>query len=454
MKAENKVFYGKLFSLVLPIAFQNFMTAAVSASDAVMLGVLNQESLSAVSLAGQIQFVLSLFLAALTIGTTILAAQYWGKRDIRAVEKILAIAIRFSFIISLVFFLCASFIPASLMRIFTPDADLIKKGVEYLRVAGLSYLLNGISQIYLCIMKNSGYTMKSTVIGSSAMILNIVLNALLIYGVGWFPAMGIAGAALATVLARTVELVWVVAESMRKGRIRLRGEYLVHGDRELQKDFFRYTLPVLGNELVWGCGFTMYSVIMGHLGSDAVAANSIANIVKNLIACLCLGIGSGGGIIVGNELGSRNLKQARAYGNKLCRLSVLSGAVSGLILVALSPLILHFANLSDVSQGYLKGMLFMCSYYMIGKSVNSTVIAGIFCAGGDSRFGLICDTITLWAVTVPLGLLAAFVFRLPVLAVYFIVNLDEVIKLPAVYRHYKKYNWVKDLTRESGENSV
>ena len=445
--SDKKIFYKKLFTLVLPIAFQNFMTAAVSASDAIMLGVISQEALSAVSLAGQIQFVLSLFLAALTIGTTILAAQYWGKGDKVSVEKILAIALKFSSAISLVFFLGTLLIPETLMRIFTPDAGLIAQGAQYLRIVGVSYLLMGISQIYLCIMKNSGYTLKSTVIGSVSMVTNIVLNAVFIFGVWKVPAMGIAGAALATVLSRVLELGWAFTESLRHGRIRLHVKYLVRADRELKGDFFHYTLPVLGNELIWGCGFTMYSVIMGHLGSDAVAANSIANIVKNLIACLCLGLGSGGGIIVGNELGKRNLDAAKDYGDRLCRLSILMGALSGLLLLGLSPLILGFSNLSPAAQGYLKGMLFMCTYYLIGKSVNSTVIAGIFCAGGDSRFGLFCDAVTMWVVTVPLGLLTAFYFKIPILAVYFIINLDEIIKLPAVYIHYKKYNWVRDITR-------
>ena len=446
--SDKKIFYKKLFTLVLPIAFQNFMTAAVSASDAIMLGVISQEALSAVSLAGQIQFVLSLFLAALTIGTTILAAQYWGKGDKVSVEKILAIALKFSSAISLVFFLGTLLIPETLMRIFTPDTGLIAQGAQYLRIVGVSYLLMGISQIYLCIiLKNSGYTLKSTVIGSVSMVTNIVLNAVFIFGVWKVPAMGIAGAALATVLSRVLELGWAFTESLRHGRIRLHVKYLVRADRELKGDFFHYTLPVLGNELIWGCGFTMYSVIMGHLGSDAVAANSIANIVKNLIACLCLGLGSGGGIIVGNELGKRNLDAAKDYGDRLCRLSILMGALSGLLLLGLSPLILGFSNLSPAAHGYLKGMLFMCTYYLIGKSVNSTVIAGIFCAGGDSRFGLFCDAVTMWVVTVPLGLLTAFYFKIPILAVYFIINLDEIIKLPAVYIHYKKYNWVRDITR-------
>lgn len=445
----NHDFYKKLMTLVIPIAFQQFMLAAVSASDAVMLGAVSQDALSAVSLAGQIQFVFNLFLAALTIGTSMFAAQYWGKGDTDAVERIMGIVLRAALGIALVFFLATLIIPASLMRIFTPDQSLIEKGVLYLRVVGISYLLTGASQIYLCIMKNSGHAAKSTVISSTAVVLNIVLNAVLIFGLLGFPKMGIAGAALATVTARCVELVWVFAESLKKGRIRMRLRYLLHADSLLKKDLWKYTAPVLGNELVWGCGFTMYSVIMGHLGSDAVAANSIANVVKNLIACFCMGLGSGGGIIVGNELGRGELGKAREYGRKLCRMSVISGLASGLVLLALSPLILMAASLSPQAAQYLKWMLVMCSFYMVGKSVNSTTIAGIFCAGGDSKFGLQCDAVVMWLITVPLGLAAAFWLNLPVIAVYFIVNLDEMIKLPAVYRHYKKYIWVKDLTRQA-----
>ena len=204
--------------------------------------------------------------------------------------------------------------------------------------------------------------------------------------------------------------------------------------------------PVICNEIVWGTGFSMYSVIMGHLGSDAVAANSIASIVKNLAGCFCMGLGNGGGIMVGNELGAGKLEKAKEYGRRLCHLSVSSGIVSGLVLLAFSPLILRVANLSVTAEGYLKGMLLICAYYMIGRSVNGVTISGIFCAGGDSKFGLYCDCISMWCIMVPLGLIAAFVLKLPVLAVYFIISLDEFVKIPAVYLNYKKYRWVKDLT--------
>ncbi|MEN8076406.1 MATE family efflux transporter [Clostridioides difficile] len=447
--SERKIFYKKVTTLVIPIAFQNFMMAAVSASDALMLGILNQDSLSAVSLASQVQFILSLFLAALTIGMTVLVAQYWGKKDITSVEKLFSIVMKISIIISLLFFVAATFDTEEIMKFFTTDTILIEKGVTYLRIVGLSYLLTGISQIYLCMMKNCGQALRSTIISSISMVLNIILNAIFIFGLWNAPAMGIAGAAIATVISKTIELVWVIIESFKKDRIRIQKKYFIHSDKILKDDFWKYTLPVLGNELVWGFGFTMYSVIMGRLGSDAVAANSIANIVKNIIACVCIGIGGASGIIVGNELGKGELHKAKVYGDRLCRLSIIGGIISGVILLIASPLILNYSTLDIEAHRYLKGMLIMCSYYLIGKSINSTVIAGVFCAGGDSKFGFKCDAITMWAITVPLGIISALYLKMPILVVYFIINLDEIIKLPAVYYHYKKYGWVKDITREN-----
>ena len=448
---DRREFRRKLTSLILPITFQQFMLAVVSASDALMVGVIGQDLLSAVSLASQITFVYNLFLMAMTIGTSMFAAQYWGKGDKDAVERILGIVLRSSMSVSFVFFSAATFLPGLLMRIFTTDPQLIHYGVQYLQIVGLTYLLCGISQVYLCIMKNSGLASMSMLISSAAALLNIILNAVLIYGLFGAPRMEAGGAAAATAIARGVELLWVLAELTKKGRIKIRFAYIRRPDQGLRKDFWHYTLPVLGNELVWGGGFTMYSVIMGHLGTDAVAANSIANIAKNLIASLAGGIGNGGSIMVGNELGAGRLETAKAYGRKLCHIAVVSGILSGIFLLLLSPLVLEITDLSPQAEEYLRWMLAMCAVYMVGKYVNGTTVAGIFCAGGDSRFGFLCDAVTLWCFTVPVGLLAAFVFKWPVLAVYFIVNSDEIVKLPAVYRHYRKYKWLKDLTvREEG----
>ena len=447
MESEKRIFYRKLWGLVFPIAIQNLMTALVSASDAFMLGFVSQTSLSAVSLATQIQFVHNLFMLALTIGATTLAAQYWGKGDTDSVEEILAIVLKISMAVSVVFFIAAMFFSGFLMRIFTNDIRLIQAGIPYLRIVSVSYLFMGFSQIYLCIMKNSGRTAKSTIYGSVAVVINIGFNVIFIFGLAGFPAMGIAGAALATTVSRALELLLTIYENMHRSLVCVRLKYIRNSSKKLKKDFWHYTTPVLGNELVWGCGFTMFSVIMGHLGSDAVAANSVANILKNIIACVCNGIGIGARIIVGNELGKGEMERATEYGNRLFKLAVFAGAVSGLILLAVSPVLRIFTgSLSAQAHSYLKNMMYICTYYMIGKSVNATVIAGVFCAGGDTKFGLKCDAVTMWVILIPIGMITAFVLKLPIMVVYFIISMDEIIKLPAVYRHYKKYNWVRNLT--------
>lgn len=451
---ESDDFTKKLLTLVFPIAFQQFMLALVSASDALMLGMLTQDSLSTVSLASQVTFVENLFLMAMAIGLSMFAAQYWGKGDKGAVERIFAYVMKITSVISFLFFIAGLIVPGVLMSLFTNERTLIEGGRIYLRTVSPAFLLTGISQVYLCILKNTGRAVQSSVISSVSVVVNIILNAVFIFGWPGLPEMGIAGAALATVTARTIEVAWCILETAKKDSIRLKLYYMMHNDKVLQHDFWKYSFPVLGNEIVWGVGFTMYSVIMGHLGSDAVAANSIANIVKNLVACFCMGLGSGGGIMVGNELGAGRLDKAKEYGDRLCRLSVLCGVASGIVLLALSPLIPAVTDLSVTANGYLKWMLIMCSCYMVGKSVNGTTIAGIFCAGGDSQFGFLCDTVTMWCITVPLGLLMAFVLKLPVLAVYFIVNLDEIVKLPAVYCHYKKCKWIKDLTVYNGKEGA
>ena len=450
---SSSTFTKKLLALVLPIAFQQFMSALVSASDALMLGALAQDALSAVSLASQVAFVENLFLAAMMIGLSMFAAQYWGKRDIASVERVFAYVMKITLLVSAVFSLAGLFVPNALMRLFTNEPVLIDLGAVYLRVVSAAFFLTGVSQIYLCILKNSERASKSSVISSTCVVVNIALNAILIFGLLGFPKLGVVGAAIATVNARLMEALWCIWEIKRKSQVKLRLQKIMTCDNAIRSAFWTYTAPVLGNEIVWGIGFTMYSVIMGHLGSDAVAANAIANIVKNLVACFCLGLGSGSGIMVGNELGAGHLTIAREYGRKLCKLSIVCGAVSGGILLLLIPSILTITDLSIQADTYLKGMLVMCSYYLIGKSVNSTTIAGIFCAGGDSKFGLRCDAVTMWCIIVPLGLITAFLLRVPVLVVYFILNLDEMIKLPAVYLHYKKYRWVKNLTVKEQEQN-
>ncbi len=446
---ERKEFNRKLVKIVVPIALQQLMIASVSVTDALMMGFLNQDSLSAVSLAGQVQFVFSLFMFAIMAGVSIFSAQYWGINNRRAVEKTLGIGLKWGIIISVPFTIAALLIPELLMKCFASDASLIEKGAEYLKYVGLSYFMQGISMIYLAVMKNCGQTVMCSVISGVSVLTNIFFNFMLIFGIGPFPEMGIAGAAVATVISKLVELLWALAVMLRKSSIKIRLAHIIHNDPVLKKDYWKYTLPFLGNEIVWGGGFMMYSVIMGHLGSDSAAANSIANIVKNLAICVCTGIANASGILIGGLLGRGELSLAKKYGGRLVKVSIISGVISGIIILFVIPFVPLFTSLTATAQRYLRIMLIVCSYYVIGKAINMTTIGGFFPAGGDSKFGFKCDAITMWAVTVPLGIITAFMLGVPPIIVYVIINIDEIIKLPAVFKHYKKYQWVRNLTKEN-----
>lgn len=443
----NKTLYKELSGIVAPIAFQYLMSSLVTASDAFMLGFLDQDSLSASSLAGQIAFVFSLFYGAFVFGLTVLAAQYWGKGDKKTAEEVLAITMRYSLLVGLIFTLATALIPRQIMMIFTSDSKLIAAGADYLRMVSLSYLLTGFAEAYFGMMKVCDRAKLSSVIGSLAVVLNIILNGMLIFGVGIFPKMGIEGAALATVISRIFEAVMVIIAVAMKRCPPLNIKLMMSsGNKELHKDYWRYTVPLLINQLGWGGGVTMYSVIMGHLGTDAVAANSIASIVRSMIASLCWGIASGVGIIIGGMLGRNELEKAKKAGGSFVRFSIMIGVVSGVVILAITPVVLHFIHLAPQAQYYLKYMMFMAAYYIIGNSLNSTIISGVFPSGGDTKFGMLCDVITLWCVVVPMGMIGAFVLKLPVLAVAFILTLDEFVKIPAVYKHYMKYEWVKNIT--------
>ena len=444
MDERKRSLRKEIVRLALPIALQQFMTALVGACDAIMLGKLSQDAMSAVSLATQVTFVFNLFMFAFMAGENMFVAQYYGKGDYTGISQVFSLVTKICGCIAVVFLAGTLFFPEQLMRILTNEETLIVLGSEYLRVIGISYVFSGIAQIFLAIMKNCGAVNMSTLINGVMVILNIALNAVFIFGLSGFPKMGIKGAALATVLATVVQFLWSVGYVLC--RIRAVKFSLRSCEKKLFGRFWQKTVPLLINNLAWGIGFSMYSVIMGHLGTDAVAANGIANISKNLVVCFCLGLGNAGSIIVGNRLGADRLQEAKEAGGTLTRTAIIAGVVSGLVLIALSPFITKMVDLTPTARGYLQKMLLICSYYIAGKSVNCMTIGGIFAAGGDSKFGMLCDSVTLWCIIVPLGCICAFILKLPVMVVYFVLNLDEIIKLPVVYKHYKKYKWIKNLT--------
>ncbi len=444
-------FYGKLRKLTLPIAFQSLMLASVAAGDALMLGRVTQEQMTAVSLATQVQFVQNMFIMAATAAGAILGAQYWGRGDRLTVQKLFHIMLRWSGLISLLFFAACELAPELLMRLFSHDSPIIEIGSGYLRIAGFSYLLTGISQCYLTTMKVTDHVGPCAWISSSAVVLNLILNAVFIFGLIGAPRMEARGAALATTISRAAELALCIVLSAGKSYVRPAWNRLLEKQKQLSADFRKQCIPLLGGGLLWGIGFTSYTAIMGHMGTDAAAANSVAAVVRDLICCVCNGVGSAAGIMVGNELGAGDLEKGKAYGIRLMKLSYVIGIASTAVVLALTPLVLRMVILTENAQRYLTGMMVIMAVYMIGRSVNTVTINGVLDGGGDTVFDMYSLAVCMWGIAVPLALLGAFVFHWPVLAVYACTCLDEVGKIPWVMIRFRKYKWVQNLTREQAD---
>ena len=444
---DNKQFYRNLIRISLPIALQSLMLALVAACDALMLGRVAQAQMTAVSLATQIQFVQNMFLSAATAAGAILGAQYWGKGDKKTLEDIFDLMLMFCGMVSILFFTACEFCPGALMSIFAGDKELIAIGSSYLRIAGWSYLITGVSQCYLTIMKVTENVKAGAFISSAAVVINIAFNAVLIFGLLGLPAMEAKGAALATTIARVIELSICLLISTKSTYIRPALGRMFSLSKDLVKDFFRQCLPLMGGGLCWGVGFTSYTAIMGHMGVDAAAANSVAAVVRDLVCCMCNGIGSAAGIIVGNELGAGRLELGKKYGIKLTQLSFVIGFISTGIVLAVTPLVVNGVILTDKARGYLIWMMVIMSFYMIGRCVNTVTINGVLDGGGDTLFDLYSLIVCMWMIAIPLALCGAFVFHWSPLAVYSCTCLDEVGKIPWVMIRVRKYKWVKDLTR-------
>lgn len=441
-------FYKQIKKLVIPIVIQNLLSATVNSTDVVMLNYVGQSAISAVSLAAQYATILFMVYYGLGTGATMLCAQYYGKKDFKAIRVVEGIALRFSVTASCVFALLVLTVPEMLMKVFTNDAELIALGASYLRILSVAYLCWGVIEVYLAVLRSIGQVKISTALNALAFVLNIILNAVFIFGLFGAPKLGVVGVAIATSASRVVELIGCIVASIYNKEVKLKLSYMFLKNKVLFADFVKMSLPALGNDIIWGLGFSMYSVVLGHLGNDVVAANSFVTVVRNFGTVLCFGMASAGGILLGNEIGEGKMETACADARRIMKLTVLSGAVGGLLVLLVTPFVLQVADVTPLARHYLKYMLLINTYYIMGAAVNTTLIAGVFRAGGDSRFGFICDAITMWGYGVPLGFLAAFVFKLPVMWVYFLLCTDEFVKWPWVLKHYRSDKWLKNITRD------
>ncbi len=444
-------FYRNVFALVVPMALQNLINVGVTAADVIMLGRVGEKALSGASLAGQVQYIMVLFLFGLTSGATVLTAQYWGKGDKRTIEKILGIGMKAALLVTVVFMAAALCIPGLLMKIFTNDPEVISEGIKYLRIVAFSYVFMGITQVYLYIMRSVERVVVATVVYLVSLLCNVVLNSIFIFGLLGFPAMGVQGAALGTLISRLVELLLVFGYARLYNKdIKFRYAYFMKSDRMLLMDFLRYALPVVMNEVMWGLGTAANTAILGHMGSAAVAANSVAQVARQLATVVAFGLASATAIYLGKTIGEQKFEQAKAYAHRFLVLSVIMGLAGGALVLGAAPIATSMLALTDTAKEYLKFMFFVMSYFVVAQSFNTTLVVGTFRSGGDTRFGLIMDVATMWGCSILLGWLAAFVLKLSVPVVYVILMCDELIKLPITWIRYRSLKWLKDVTREMG----
>lgn len=452
LNIDWKSFYKNIFSLVVPMALQNLINVGVTATDVFMLGRVGEKVLSGASLAGQIQFIMTLVFFGITAGCTVLTAQYWGKKDTDTIEKILGLGLTTGVFVAFVFAALALFMPEPLMSIFTSDTEVIAEGGKYLRIVGVSYLFMAVTQVYLNIMRSIERVVVATVVYFISLIVNICINGVLIFGLFGAPRMEIVGAAIGTLCARITETLVVLLYAHFKNKIvRIRVRYLYHIDRILLQDYIRYSMPVIINEMLWGLGTSCNAAIIGHLGSSAVAANSVAQVARQLAQVVVFGIGNATAIWLGKTLGQGKKEHAKAYAKRFMWLSLILGAAGGLLILIFGPIVSGFLTLSVQAQKYLSFMFFVMSYFVVGQAFNSTVICGVLRSGGDIKFGLYMDVLTMWCCSILIGAVAAFVFHASVEVVYMILMSDEVIKVPICIWRYCKYAWLNDVTREKEE---
>ena len=448
LKNTRPGFGRDMYRLVLPIVIQNLITSSVSLADTVMLGQVTQTALSASSLAGQVQFLLNIVFFGLNSALTILAAQYWGKGDSKSIARIFGIGLIISLFCCGLATVLALFAPLAVIRIWTNVPELAEAGAKYLRVVALSYLFAGFSQPYLAIMKSCESVKLSTIVSSSTLILNVILNAILIFGLFGLPAMGIEGAALATTISRGVELVICAVDFVHQKLMPRSPLIIFRIPRQLLADFGKYSMPAFINDALWGLAFNMNSIIMGHLGSDIVAANSVVTVARDLLSVTGYGVSTASAILLGKEIGANQIKTARSDASSVMQVTVIVGIIQGILLLIVSPVIPGFVKISDTSKHYLRVMLWISCVYQFGQMVNTVLIASLFRCGGDSRYGMILDIVCMWGFAVPLGLLSAFVLKLPPLWVYALMCTDEFAKMPFALHHYKSGNWIRNLSRD------
>lgn len=446
---RDKRFYRLLFSIALPIAVQNLITFMVSMVDTLMVGALGEIQLSAVSIANNLFFVLTILMFGLAGGSNIMISQYWGKGNVKTIHKILAIMYRVCLLITGIFIFIAVFLPKYFMGIFTTDKAVIDFGASYLRIVCIGYLFYSITNCTIMMLRSVKTVSISIIVYTASLVVNSILNWILIFGNLGAPELGIRGAAIATVCARITEFsIVLVFMFIYERKIGLKLEHLLKLDKDILKDYVGLCTPVLCNELLWAIGASMISVIVGRMGTEVVAANSINGVAHQFVTVFIFGMSNATAVIIGNTIGEGKKEKAKEYAYSIGVFSVVMGCISGLMILLIKPFVVNFYNVSYSTKLIAMEIMTVTSGIIVFQSLASNFMMGVLRGGGDAKFVLINDLIFMWLVAIPGGFFVAFVLELPVALVFLVIKCDEILKsLTSVYRVISG-KWVNDVTKD------
>lgn len=445
---KDKEFYKTLLMIAVPIALQNLVTVMVSMMDTLMIGQLGETQLSATSIANQLWFMLMICCFGIAGGANVLLAQYWGKGDLPVMRRIQAITFKVTFAISLLFVLVSQVFPQQFMGIFTPDPETIALGASYLRIVGWSYPLYALANAAIMMLRSVGTVNISVVVYLVSLIVNTSVNYVLIFGHFGAPRMEIRGAAIGTSLSRCFEFgITLIFLLTKEKKIRFSLKDLLLNNKELYRKYIAQSVPVIGNEAMWGIGASMVAVVIGRMGTNFVAANSIYTVLNQLVTVLIFGVGNAALTIVGNTIGTGNYELAKQRAFTLYVLGAGIGILAAGLTLGLGPILVKFyQNLTPETVEILEKIILVGSVIVFFQALAVVGMVGVLRAGGDSRFVFICEASFLWGVAVPLGFLTGLVLGWPAPAVFFILKSDEVLKTMVSTVRILRFRWLRDIT--------
>lgn len=446
---KDRSFYRSLVTLAVPISLQNLVTFAVSFADNVMIGSLGDDAISGVYIGGQLQSVLQMFVGGIEGAILILAAQYWGKKDTQSIRKVVSIGIKFALAVGLLSSLVAVLFPQWVIRVFTTEPGVIQEGAAYVQIVGFTYLFFSVSQVMIAAMRSVETARIGLYISCMALVINVCLNYVFIFGHFGFPAMGVRGAALATLVSRILEMcvgvgyVFFVDKKLRFGL-----KDLLHTDRQLLRDFIRYGLPVIGGQVVWAINSLANTKILGYYSAGVIAAASITGMLHNLVYVWMNGMSSAVGIITGKTVGAGQYEKMKEYSKTVQMIFLFVGLISGAAVFLARDGFISLYNASPEAQAYSRQFINVISVTIIGTCYQAACLFGLVKSGGDISFVFKNDTIFVFLVVIPSSLLAMWLGA-PPWVVFACLKCDQILKCFVAIVKINRYNWMKNLTRDN-----